>query len=156
MTVYLFALLIGVVAGLRAFAAPAVLSWAVYLDWIDVEGSWAAILGYHGVPYVLSALAILEMVADQLPRMPERTVPLQFGARFLHGAFCGAVLGVSVDASALCACLGGAGAIVGTLGGLSLRRRLTRKNHGHDRPIAFLEDAVAIVAALWIVTSVPS
>lgn len=154
MTIYLFALLIGAVAGLRAFAAPAVVSFAAYLGWLPLEGTWASFLGYWAVPYALGGLAILEFVADQLPNTPARTEPLSFGARLIQGAFCGAVLGTATGATASAAFLGGVGAILGTLGGYAVRTRLTRKNQGHDRPVAFLEDAVAIVAALWIVTAV--
>ena len=39
--VLLFALLIGVVAGLRALSAPAVVAWAGALGWIDLGGTWA-------------------------------------------------------------------------------------------------------------------
>ena len=38
--VLLLALLIGVVAGLRALTPPAVVAWAAVLDWLHVEGSW--------------------------------------------------------------------------------------------------------------------
>ena len=39
--VLLLALLIGVVAGLRTFTAPAVLAWAAFLQWINLSGTWA-------------------------------------------------------------------------------------------------------------------
>ena len=44
--IYLLALLIGVVAGLRAMTAPAAVSWAAYLGWLPRRktagrGSWA-------------------------------------------------------------------------------------------------------------------
>ena len=51
MTVYVLALLIGVVAGLRAMTAPATVSWAAHLGWLDLSGSWLAFLGHAcGVP----------------------------------------------------------------------------------------------------------
>ena len=40
--VLLLALLIGVVAGLRALTAPAVVAWAAFLGWIDLHGTWAS------------------------------------------------------------------------------------------------------------------
>src|SRR5690349_2223387 len=61
MTLYVFALLIGIVAGLRALMAPAVVSWAARLGWLNVAGTWAAFLGKGAIPYVISALAILEL-----------------------------------------------------------------------------------------------
>jgi len=49
--------------------------------------------------------------------------------------------------------LGAIGAVVGTLGGYELRGRLARAV-GSDRPIALVEDAIAIGAAIWIAVSV--
>ena len=43
--VLLFALLIGVVAGLRALTAPAVVAWAAMLGWINLDGTWAQWVG---------------------------------------------------------------------------------------------------------------
>ena len=37
--VILLALAIGVIAGLRALTAPAVVAWGAFLGWIDVDGS---------------------------------------------------------------------------------------------------------------------
>lgn len=39
MTLYLLALLIGVVAGLRAMTAPAAISWACHLGLLDLSGN---------------------------------------------------------------------------------------------------------------------
>jgi uncharacterized membrane protein len=86
MSVYVLALLIGVVAGLRTMTAPAVVSWAAYFGRVHLEGTWLAFLGYAWTPYILSALAIAELVADQLPKTPSRKVPMQFGARIVTGA----------------------------------------------------------------------
>jgi uncharacterized membrane protein len=46
MSVYVLALLIGVVAGLRAMMAPAVVSWVAYLGRMYLEGTWLAFMGY--------------------------------------------------------------------------------------------------------------
>lgn len=43
--VLLLALLIGVVAGLRSLTAPAVVSWAAFLGWINLHGTWASWMG---------------------------------------------------------------------------------------------------------------
>jgi uncharacterized membrane protein len=74
MSVYFLAPLIGVVVGLRAMAAPAVVSWAAYLGRMHLEGTWLAFLGYAWPPYILSALAIAELISDQLPKTPSRKV----------------------------------------------------------------------------------
>ena len=95
MSVYVLALLIGVVAGLRVMTAPAVVSWAAYLGRMHLEGTWLAFLGYAWTPYILSALALAELVTDQLPKTPSRKVPMQFGARIITGGLCGTALGAS-------------------------------------------------------------
>ena len=51
------ALLLGMVAGLRMFTAPAVLCWAAMLGWIDLDRSWALWLG-HPVTLTLFTLTM--------------------------------------------------------------------------------------------------
>jgi uncharacterized membrane protein len=153
MAIYLLALGIGMIAGLRALAAPAVVSWAVYLGWLNVGHTWASFLGYWVVPYLLGLMAIGELITDQLPRTPARTVPVQFSARVINGAFCGAVLGAAGAAgmSLTCAGFGALGAVIGTRLGYTFRVRLAQQNDGRDRPGALLEDAIAILGAFLIV-----
>ncbi|MBP0580117.1 DUF4126 family protein [Labrys sp. LIt4] len=144
------AFLIGVVAGLRTFTAPAAVSWAAYLGWLPLDGTPLAFLGHPITPYVFTILALLEFVGDQLPSTPSRKVPMQFGARLVSGAFSGAAIGFA-GGSWLVGLIGGvAGAIVGTLGGHEVRRRLALA-FGRDLPAALIEDAVAVLGALLIV-----
>lgn len=77
------ALLIGIIAGLRAMTAPAAVAWAAHLDWFDVSGTPLAFMGYRWTPWIFTALALIELVTDQLPNTPSRKVPMQFGARIL-------------------------------------------------------------------------
>lgn len=149
MTLYLLALLIGVVAGMRAMTAPAAVSWAAYVGWLDVSETWLAFLAHPVTPWVATALAIGELITDQLPTTPSRTVPVAFGTRILVGGVCGAALAVAGGSEMLGALAGVAGACLGTLGGHALRARLATA-FGRDRPAAFLEDAIAITAALLI------
>lgn len=146
----LLALLIGVVAGLRTMTAPAAVSWAAALGWINLSASPLAFLGYAWTPWILSALALLELVGDKLPTTPSRKVPMQFGARILSGTLAGAALGVAAGSLALGAAAGLLGAIVGTLSGAALRARLALAL-GRDLPAALLEDALAVIGALLIV-----
>ncbi|RPJ58074.1 MAG: DUF4126 family protein [Acidobacteria bacterium] len=149
MTVYLLALLIGMVAGLRAMAAPALVSWAAHLGWIDLSGTWLAFFGNIWARWILTLMALTELVTDQLPSTPSRTVPLQFGARILMGALSGAAIGAGSGTLVGGLFAGGVGAIVGTFGGHALRARLAG-TFGRDRPAAFIEDAVAIGGAVLI------
>lgn len=149
---YALALLIGVVAGLRTFTAPAAISWAAWSGDLALEGSWLAVLGYTWTPWIFTLLALGEFVGDQLPSTPSRTVPMQFGARLLSGAICGAAIGWP-HAALLGGLLAGiAGAVIGTLGGHAFRRRLAAV-FKKDPPAAFIEDAIAIGGAWLIVQS---
>jgi uncharacterized membrane protein len=69
------------------------------------------------------------------------------------GAFSGAVLGASRDSLVGGLIAGAVGAVVGTLGGASVRGALA-KIAGKDLPVALLEDVVAILGALFIVSRV--
>jgi uncharacterized membrane protein len=89
MNLYLLAPCIGVVAGMRAITAPAAISWAAHLGWLPLQSTWLAFLGYSWTPWIFTLLALGELVTDQLPSTPSRTVPLQFGARLASGALSG-------------------------------------------------------------------
>ena len=90
---YVLALLIGVVAGLRAMTAPAAVAWGAYLGWLPLAGTWAGFMGHWIAVAIFTVLALAELVTDQLPSTPSRKVPQQFGARVVSGAFTGAVIG---------------------------------------------------------------
>ena len=83
---YLLALLIGVVAGLRAMTAPAAVAWGAYLGWLPLAGTWAGFMGHWIAVAIFTVLALVELVTDQLPSTPSRKVPQQFGARLVSGA----------------------------------------------------------------------
>jgi uncharacterized membrane protein len=142
------ALLMGVIAGLRAMTAPAAVSWAARCGRLSLEGSWLAFLGRAWTPWIFTALALAELVTDQLPTTPSRKVPIQFGTRILSGALCGAALAHGAPIAGLLA--GAVGAVAGTLGGSAARARLAAAFKS-DRPAALLEDAVAIGGAALIV-----
>jgi uncharacterized membrane protein len=149
MSVYLLALLIGIIAGLRTMTAPAAVAWAIHFGRLDLSGTWLAFLGNVWVRWILTALALVELVTDQLPSTPSRTVPVQFGARILTGALSGAAIGAAGGSWAGGLLAGVVGAVVGTLGGSKFRAKLAAA-FGSDRPAAFIEDAVAIGGAVLI------
>jgi len=92
---YGVALLAGIVAGSRALTAPAAVSWAARLGYLNLDGSWLAFMGYAWTPWIFTLLAMVELVTDQLPSTPSRKVPMQFGARIVTGALSGATIGAS-------------------------------------------------------------
>ena len=151
MTSYLLFFLIGAVTGLRALAPAAVVSWAAHLGWLHLQGTWLAFLGTAVTPYILSTLALGELITDKLPSTPSRKIPMQFGARIVMGALSGAALGASAGAWIAGLVAGIIGAIAGTFAGAALRGRLATAV-GKDLPIALLEDAVAIGGALLVVS----
>ncbi|QRM56738.1 DUF4126 domain-containing protein [Sinorhizobium sp. BG8] len=134
--------------------APAAVSIAAAAGWLPVANTWAAFLAFRFTPYIFGLLAIVEFITDQLPSTPSRKVPQQFGARLFSGAFCGAVIGTAGGTLFGGLVAGIVGAVIGTLGGYEARKRLVAAIGGKDLPIALLEDAVAVLLALWVVSSV--
>ena len=144
------ALLLGVVAGLRSLTPVAAVSWAAYLGWLPVADTWLAFLGFTATPWILTLLALGELINDKLPKTPSRKAAVPFGARIFSGALSGAAVTAPEFAAGLAA--GAIGAIAGTLGGYEVRSRLVKATGGKDLPIALLEDAIAVVAAALLVT----
>jgi uncharacterized membrane protein len=152
--VLLLALLIGVVAGLRALTPPAAVAWGAALNWLPVDGTWAQWVGHPITVTVLTILLVVELVTDQLPSTPPRTVTPQFAARILTGAFAGAVIGAGFHYTFSSIGAGVIGAVLGTLGGYQVRRRLVEANGGHDLPVALTEDVIAVLGGLAVVALV--
>jgi uncharacterized membrane protein len=147
MTLYLLALLIGFVSGLRALTAPAAISWAAHLGWLQLSGSWVAFLAFAWTPWIFTILALFELVTDQLPSTPSRTVPVQFGTRLVLGALSGAAICTAGGSPVVGAVFAVVGAVVGTLGGRAVRGKLAAV-FGNDHPAAIVEDVVAIGIAV--------
>ena len=148
--VLLLALLIGVVAGLRAFTAPAAVAWAAALSWINLDGTWVQWLAHPATVTVLTIVAVGELVTDQLPRTPSRKTAMQFLPRLVTGAFAGAVVGTAWGYTFGGLGSGMIGAVLGTLGGYEARKRLVGRIGGRDLPIALTEDVVAVVGGLAV------
>jgi uncharacterized membrane protein len=148
--VLVLAVLIGVVAGLRAVTAPAVVAWAAVLFWINLDGTWASWVGHPVTVAVLTILAVVELVVDVLPAAPSRTTPVQFCARVVLGALAGSVIGTAWGYTVSGLGAGVVGAALGTVAGYEARIRLAAANGGHDLPIALLEDAVAVLGGFGI------
>lgn len=145
----LLAFVIGVVAGLRTMTAPAAIAWGAVGGTISLDSSPLTFLGWRYTPWVLTLAAAAELVTDQLPSTPSRKVPVQFGARIVSGALCGAAVGIDLAAPLPGLALGLAGAVAGTLGGAAARARLAGA-FGRDTPAALIEDAVAIAGAAFV------
>jgi uncharacterized membrane protein len=150
LTTYLLAVLLGIITGLRTMAAPTAVSVAARWGRLDLGDTFLAFLGFAWTPWLLALFAIAELVADQLPSTPSRTVPMQFGARIVAGSLAGAAVGAAAGSMAGGLIAGAIGAVIGTLGGRAFRARLANA-FGRDRPAAFIEDAVAYAGAVLLV-----
>jgi len=128
------ALLLGLVAGLRAMTAPA----ALYLARGGVAG------------YVLAVFATIELIGDLLPKTPPRTFPPGLIARIVSGAFVGWMLCNWHATSPLAgAFLGVIGALIGACGGKAVRLWMIARLGA--APAALLEDVITIGVAACVV-----
>jgi uncharacterized membrane protein len=151
---FLLAIGIGIVAGLRSLTAPAIVSWGAHLGWINLHDSPLSFMGSPIAVGIFTLLAIVELVADKLPNTPARTAPVGLIARIIMGGLCGACLYAAGAASPIPgAVFGIIGALIGTFAGYHIRRALVSKLNVKDILIAVPEDIIAIVLACVIVRS---
>ena len=148
----LLSFLIGFFAGLRSLTAPAATAWAVYLGWLKLDGPLALIGSFPAVA-ILTVLAIVELVADKLPRTPSRTAPPGLIARIVMGGLTGACVAAGgTQGILLGALLGAIGGVAGCFAGYQARTRIVKALGTRDIYIALLEDLVAITGSLWVVS----
>jgi len=147
---FINAFFLGTATGLRTLMGIAVVSWGARVGYIHVEHSWLAFLGYAFTPYILSLMAIGEIINDKLPKTPSRLVPPQFIGRIVMGTLCGTALGLSTGHLLVGVVSGAAGSVAGTLGGAKARG-LGANLFGRDLPAALLEDVAALGIAVCAV-----
>jgi uncharacterized membrane protein len=148
MFTFINAFLIGTASGLRALIGLASVSWAVHFGILPLEHTWLAFLGYAFTPYILTLMAIGELVNDKLPKTPSRLVPPQFITRIVTSALSGLAIGLSGNGLIIGLVAGILGAVAGTFGGAKARSVLAER-FGRDLPAALLEDAVALGIAAF-------
>lgn len=149
--VFVLAVGIGIVAGLRSLTAPAVVAWGAHLGWLNLHGSPVAFMGSTTAVAIFSVLAIGELIADKLPMMSKRTAPAPLTARIITGALCGACLCAAAEKSLLAgAVLGGISGVIGAFLGYAIRKRLDLRIK--DVVVAVCEDLVAVGLALFLVS----
>jgi uncharacterized membrane protein len=135
----------GIVAGLRLLTAPAVVAWGAYLGWLKLHGSPLGFMQSKIVIVIFSLLALGELIADKLPTIPKRTAPAPLFARVVTGGLCGACLFVAAEKSLLAgALLGGIGGVMGAFLGFEVRKRLVNNFHISGFVVAGCEDLIAI------------
>ena len=155
-TDYVFAVAfgIGIVAGLRSLTAPAAVSWAAHLGWLNLHGSPLAFMGSTAAVAIFSLLAIVEYVGDMLPKTPRRTTAVPLTARIVMGGLSGACVCASANQPLLVGiALGGMGGLIGAFAGYEIRKRVVNGLKIKDAIIAITEDLVAIGLAFFLVLS---
>jgi uncharacterized membrane protein len=148
MFLFINAFLIGTASGLRALIGLAAVSWAVHFGILPIDHTWLAFLGHALTPYILTLVAIGELVNDKLPKTPSRLIPPQFITRFVTSALCGLAIGLSGNRMITGLVAGILGTVAGTFGGAKVRSLLAKKFE-RDLPAALLEDAVALGIAAF-------
>jgi uncharacterized membrane protein len=153
MTVLLLCFLLGCVTGLRSLTAPAVVCWGAHFGWLNLAGSKLAFMGHPGALAFFTLLAIVELIADKLPKAPARTAPPGLIARIVFGGLCGIALAISAGGNLIVAAIVGVvGALVGTFAGYNIRHALVARAHLPDLAVALVEDLVAITGGFLIVS----
>ena len=150
----LLAFAIGIVAGLRSMTAPAAVSLAAWLGWLDLDGSPLSFMGSGITVTIFTTLAVVEYVTDLLPSTPNRTAVGPLFVRMLMGGLAGAGLSLSARQGFIAGAIaGGVGAVVGAFVGYEIRKRLVSRLKVKDSFIAIPEDLVAIMLAYLVVSS---
>jgi uncharacterized membrane protein len=152
MTTLFLVFLIGFFAGLRSLTAPAAAAWAAYLGWLRLDRPLSLIGSIPSVA-IFTVLAVVELVADKLPKTPNRTSPAPLIARIVTGGLTGACVAAGgAQGLFLGAIVGATGGVAGAFGGYHTRAWLVRALGTRDIYIALLEDLVAVAGSLWVVS----
>jgi uncharacterized membrane protein len=132
---------------------PALVCWAARLGWLHLAGTKLAFMDHPAALIVFTLAAIVELIADKLPKTPARTAPPGLIARILFGGLCGAALAASAGASLIIAAIAGIiGALAGTFTGYNVRHALVTRAHLPDFAVALAEDVVTIAGG-WLIVS---
>jgi uncharacterized membrane protein len=142
--------LLGLVTGMRTFTPMAVLCWFAYAGLLPVDGTWAFWTAKLVTAIVFTVLACGEFIGDKLPKTPSRTAPGPLIARLVFGGLIGAIVATGLYGSEVeGVILSVLGAAVGAFGGYLIRREIVARLGCRDWPIALLEDASAILCAVF-------
>ena len=141
--------LLGLVTGIRTMTAMAVLCWFAYRSDLSLDGTWASWAAKLLTAIIFTVLALGELVADKLPKTPNRTAPGPLLVRVVMGGLVGAIVAAGLNGSEFeGVILGVGGALIGAFGGFLVRREIVLRLGCKDWPVALFEDASAIVCAV--------
>lgn len=147
------ALQIGVIAGMRTMAAPALVSYKLsHMETDPLPDSKFNFLTSRTTAKILARMAGGELIVDKLPRTSSRLKQPQIWGRIASGAFAAAVLTEADGNSASAgAALGALGAVAGAFAFYHLRHWLTQEKGLPDVGVALAEDALAVSVGWAIV-----
>jgi uncharacterized membrane protein len=135
----------GLVAGMRSMAAPALLSRRLSRLPGHGHGPAAGLLRSRLAATTFAALAAGEMIADKTPAVPDRTEPMSVLGRALMGALSGAAIaGVRGGSQTGGALVGATAAVGSTFLAYTLRARAGRNTGVPDVALALAEDLVVV------------
>ncbi len=141
---------LGVIAGMRSMAAPALLSNELSkTPALALAGSPLRYLQHGAVATGLKLLAASELVGDKLPAAPDRIAAPALLARAASGALVGATIYTAQKNSwAQGALLGAAAAVAGTYGSFYLRKLMNQ--YAPNVVSGVMEDALTLGSGLAI------
>ncbi len=154
-SVWIFSFLLGCVDGLRSMTAPAAVCWAAHLGWLPLSGTRLEFLGRPLALWIITIMAVGELIADKLPKTPPRTHPVGLIARAVLGGACGFAVAVAKQTTPVLPVLFAvAGALLAAFAGYNARRLLVTRLRLPDFLVALVEDAIAIAGGFCILSRV--
>jgi uncharacterized membrane protein len=140
--------LLGLTTGLRSMTPMALICWYAVLGYLPVDGTWAAWTAHLWVAVVLTVLAVGELIADKLPRTPDRTATGPLLWRLILAGMAGSIAAGAINEPGLeGVLLAELGALLGAFGGFMVRRDLVEKMDCKDWHVAVAEDLITILCA---------
>lgn len=136
-------ILIGIAAGARTTAAPALLQHALRSRPAAHRDPLVRLATHDRTRAAVRLGTVIEALVDKLPGIGDRTAALGLAARATSGAMSSATLAAAAGRSKwLGAALGGASAFAGTFAWFHLRRALRRGAGVPDVLVGLGEDAI--------------
>ena len=146
MNLYLKALGLGVIAGMRSMSAPALTAdYFAKHPSLFLEASSLKGLARPATARALTLMALGELGVDKVPGVPNRTAPGPLGARAVSGGLCGAAVFLADgERPEFGAAIGAAAAVGSAFLFFTLRRNLGAATKVPDAALALAEDALVL------------
>src|SRR5258708_11603186 len=115
--------LLGLVTGMRSMTAMAVLCWFAYKGDLSLDDTWASWAAKLATAIIFTVLALGELVADKLPKTPNRIAPGPLLVRVVMGGLIGSIVSGGLNGLEFEGIILGVGdALIGAFGGFLVRR----------------------------------